>query len=180
VGKRSNFGRKPNDSYDTPARAVWPLLHHVPAGTSYAEPCAGRGDLIRHLAEDDIVCRYASDIAPRKPSPMPIEKRPFEKVTAAMLRDCDIILTNPPWSREILHPLIEHFITLKPTWLLFEADWKYTTQSAPYLRWCHKIVSVGRVKWIPGSDATGKDNVAWYLFKNTRNNGGPTFYGRNA
>jgi len=26
------------------------------------------------------------------------------------------------------------------------------------------IVSVGRVKWIPDSKHTGKDNVCWYLF----------------
>ena len=26
------------------------------------------------------------------------------------------------------------------------------------------VVSVGRVKWIPGSKMTGKDNCAWHLF----------------
>jgi hypothetical protein len=181
VGKRSSFERVKNDSYDTPARPVWPLLAHVPPGTTFAEPCAGQGNLIRHLAEDGIVCRYASDIAPRnKQSPMPIEKRDFRKVTAAMLADCEMVITNPPWTREILHPFIDHFLPLKPAWYLFDGDWAYTSQAPPYLKWCHKIVAVGRVKWIPGSDATGKDNVAWYLFKNTRNDGGPKFYGRNA
>lgn len=181
MGKRSDFPRIGKDKYNTPSRAVWPLLPHLKSGSTYAEPCAGRGDLIRHLSEDGFQCRFASDIAPHNRfSPMLIEKLPFHKVTAHMVRDCDRIVTNPPWTREILHPLIEHFIQLKPTWLLFDADWPYTTQSQPYLRWCHKIVAVGRVKWIPGSDATGKDNVAWFFFKNIPNNGGPTFYGRNS
>ena len=29
--------------------------------------------------------------------------------------------------------------------------------------WCRKIVSVGRIKWF--GNMTGKDNCAWYLFK---------------
>src|SRR5262245_16871926 len=99
MGKRSNFERIEHDRYDTPARPVWPLLAHVPPGTTFAEPCAGQGNLIRILAEDDIHCRYASDIAPRnRPSPMRIEKRPFHKVTAAMLADCEMVITNPPWT----------------------------------------------------------------------------------
>lgn len=40
----------------------------------------------------------------------------------------------------------------------------HTRQSAPLMHNCRKIVSVGRVKWIPGSKMTGKDNCAWYLF----------------
>jgi len=41
---------------------------------------------------------------------------------------------------------------------------------------------VGRVKWIPDSKMTGKDNCAWYLFDNTfEGKGGCTqFYGRAA
>lgn len=179
IGKRSSFERVKNDAYNSPPRVVWPLIAHLTPGTTFAEPCAGRGDLIRHLAEDGFECRYASDIAPiNRGSPMPIIKRPFHKVTAHMLRDCDLVVTNPPWGRDILHPLIEHFIQLKPTWLLFDADWIHTTQAVPYLKWCHKIVSIGRVKWIPGSKHTGKDNCAFFLFKDTPNNGGPTFYGR--
>ena len=27
-----------------------------------------------------------------------------------------------------------------------------------------KIVSIGRVKWIPGTKSVGKDNCCWYLF----------------
>jgi hypothetical protein len=54
-----------------------------------------------------------------------------------------------------------------PTWLLFDADWMHTRQSAPFMPHLRKIVSVGRVKWIPDSPFTGKDNCCWYLFDQT-------------
>ena len=76
----------------------------------------------------------------------------------------DCIITNPPWSRDVLHPMITHFAAQGPTWLLFDADWMHTKQSAPYMPLLRKIVSVGRVKWIPDSPFTGKDNACWYLF----------------
>jgi hypothetical protein len=41
------------------------------------------------------------------------------------------------------------------------------------------IQSVGRVKWIEGSESTGKDNAAWYQFVRPQQRRGPTaFYGR--
>jgi len=46
----------------------------------------------------------------------------------------------------------------------FDADWAHTAQAAPYLAYCARIVSVGRVKWIPDSKMQGKDNAEWYLF----------------
>ena len=39
---------------------------------------------------------------------------------------------------------------------------------------CHKIVSVGRIKWF--GNMTGKDNCAWYLFDKKVNN--TIFFGR--
>jgi hypothetical protein len=180
MGKRSNFERIENDRYDTPARATWPLLAHVPAGTAFAEPCAGKGDLIRHLAEDEIICRYASDIAPRnRRSPMKIERRPFHRVTAEMIAHCDMVITNPPWDREILHPFIDHFLELgKPMWLLFDADWMHNNIDVPrLLKRCVQIVSIGRVKWIADSDGAGKENCCWYLFR-PGHHSGPHFTGR--
>ena len=89
----------------------------------------------------------------------------------------DFCITNPPWDRSFLHPFLEHYINIAPTWLLFDADWMHTKQSALYMTYCTKIVSVGRVKWIEGSKGVGKDNCAWYLFDGLKL--GPTdFYGR--
>ena len=41
----------------------------------------------------------------------------------------------------------------------------------------HKIVSIGRVKWIENSKSTGKDNCCWYLF-DAKYDGETKFYGR--
>jgi hypothetical protein len=73
-----------------------------------------------------------------------------------------IIITNPPWDRTLLHPLIEKLSDLRPTWLLFDADWVHTKQSINYLPRLRKIVSIGRVKWF--DKTAGKDNSCWYLF----------------
>ncbi|MCJ8336045.1 MAG: class I SAM-dependent methyltransferase, partial [Epibacterium sp.] len=89
----------------------------------------------------------------------------------------DFCITNPPWDRKFLHPFIEWYTTQMPTWLLFDADWMHTKQSAMYMTYCKKVVSVGRVKWIEGSKSVGKDNCCWYLFDYEYK--GPTeFYGR--
>jgi hypothetical protein len=152
MGKRSNFTRKPRDLYPTPPPAVAPLLPHVTDIRFFHEPCAGDGDLVRHLEAAGKVCSAASDIA--------------EGVDALSITECrgDAFITNPPWLREILHRLIAHLSAIAPTWLLLDADWAHTDQAIPFLRWCRKIVSVGRVKWDPDSPHTGKDNAAWYFF----------------
>ena len=89
----------------------------------------------------------------------------------------DAIITNPPWSRDVLHGLITHFQNIAPTWLLLDADWKQTRQAAPFLPHCSDIVAIGRVKWIEGSKHTGKDNACWYLF-NSHHTAGPVFHCR--
>lgn len=178
MGKRSNFKRRPQDAYDTPVEAVVPLIGHLRYWEypvfRFWEPCAGSYNLcalLEHLPGMQSV--GASDISPRHAH---VEKRDALLTKAPAV---DYIITNPPWTRSILHPMIEHFSAMRPTWLLFDADWAHTKQSAPYMKWCHKIVSVGRVKWIPDSPHTGKDNCAWYLFDQSH----PTvteFHGRAA
>ena len=161
MGKRSDFQRKPRDFYPTPIEAVEPLIEHLPKEFSYAEPCAGDGTLCSHLQWYDGVCMWASDIEPQAEG---IYKDSFEKVGKYELLESEYIITNPPWDRKILHPMIEHFSKLKPTWLLFDADWMHTKQSLEYMSYCEKIISVGRIKWF--GNMTGKDNCAWYLFSN--------------
>lgn len=162
VGKRSSFERRERDFYPTPLEAVLPLLPHLPTTVAFAEPCAGDGSLIRHLESFGHRCGFASDIEPLDDE---IECRDAMTINRQDLGlSWSVIITNPPWSRDVLHPMITHLSRLGPTWLLFDADWLHTRQSAPYLRILHKVVSVGRVKWIPDSKMTGKDNCAWYLF----------------
>ena len=92
--------------------------------------------------------------------------------------DTDLIITNPPWSRDLLHDTIMHLSAIRPSWLLFYADWMHTIQAIQYLPYCQKIQSVGRVKWFPDTPHTGKDNVCWYLFDQRKKSDTVEFYPR--
>lgn len=159
MGKRSNFARVPRDFYPTPAEAVAPLLPHIDRGAMFAEPCAGDGALIAHLEAAGMACADALDIQPQGRGIYEADALKWFPVEAA-----DYIITNPPWDRSVLHPMILHFSAMRPTWLLFDADWMHTKQSAPFMPLLRKVVSVGRVRWIPDSKMTGKENCAWHLF----------------
>lgn len=174
MGKRSKFERNPRDFYPTPVEAVFPLLPHLRHGDMFMEPCAGDGALVQHLEDVGLKCLWASDIEPQGP-------HMFRRDALALHADerADWIITNPPWRRDILHAMIVHFSDRTPTWLLIDADWAHTKQAAPYLPRLRKIVAVGRLKWIPGSPHTGKENAAWHLF--TAPSDEPTqFFGRAA
>jgi hypothetical protein len=43
------FERIPRDFYPTPLAAVPPLIAHLRGIRTFAEPCAGNDDLVRHL-----------------------------------------------------------------------------------------------------------------------------------
>lgn len=159
MGRRSDFQRRPQDKYYTPEKAVLPLLPHLDPNTTFIEPCAGDGRLVRHLEKHGHICLDAFDIAPEHDS---VEQD--DALAVVWPGAGDVVVTNPPWTRPLLHAIIEHWRAQMPTWLLFDAEWAHTVQAAPFLPYCHKIVSVGRVKWIEDSPHQGKDSCAWYLF----------------
>ena len=167
--RNSDFKRRARDAYDTPLAAVLPLLPHLKAGCRYAEPCAGRGLLIKNLGANGFSVSYAGDIKPRR-APF-IEKRDALTLTSAMLNRADLLITNPPHTRKFMHPLIHHFISLRPSWLLIDADWMHTQQARELITRCAKIVSIGRVRWITGSKHDGYDNMCWYYFPQRHHTG---------
>lgn len=174
MGKRSDFQRIERDYYPTPIEAVRPLVPHLPLGNfGYTEPCAGDGRLVQHmniLTNGLAVCEAAYDIEPRGQSVM--------QWNALDIHSASMFITNPPWDRKVLHPLIEHLSSIAPTWLLFDADWMHTKQSRPMVQRLKKVVSVGLVRWIEGTNMTGKDNCCWHLFE-SRDEGQPAqFFGR--
>jgi hypothetical protein len=166
MGRRSDFPRRPHDDYQTiDPKAVAVLLPYLSGIRTFAEPCCGDGHLMQALVDLGLHCTYASDI--RVYGTDALEVTDFGEP--------DAIITNPPWTRELLHPMIEHFQKFAPTWLLFDSDWAYNTQAAPYLERCSDIVAVGRLKWF--NDTTGKDNASWYRFWHGHL-GLPRFHGR--
>ena len=172
MGKRSDFERKPRDYYPTPIEAVKPLLVHLPDKFTFAEPCAGDGRLIRHIEKlTNLLGYWMTDIEPM------VDFVGDGDATTDKIFGCDVCITNPPWNRKILHPIIENLSDQMPTWLLFDADWMHTKQSIPFLPRLRKVVSIGRVKWIEDSKSVGKDNCCWYLFDKVSSNN-TKFYGR--
>lgn len=176
MGKRSSFDRIERDFYRTPIAAVTPLVNHLPETPfTYAEMSAGDGALMDHISKLTAgKCIYASDIHPQRED---IKQKDMFAVCELDLKDVDYVIMNPPWNRKILHPLIEHFSAIRPTWLLFDANWSFTKQAKPYLERCVKIVTIGRVKWIEDSKMSGKDDSAWFLFDKNINSI-TEFYGR--
>jgi len=120
--------------------------------------------MVDHLTKHGFRCVLAIDIDPDSKKVIGMDAL---RLDPALVKKsgAKYFITNPPWTRELLHPLIDHLSDILPTWLLFDADWMHTKQAAPYLTKCSKIISVGRIKWIPGSTMLGKDNAAWYCFQ---------------
>src|ERR1019366_4276591 len=133
-------------------------LPYLSPQTYYCEPCAGTGHLIDLLAAAGHICAEAWDLVPMRAGVEPANALDRHALTATHY------ITNPPWSRWALHPLIIHLAMHRPTWLLFDAAWPYTRQAAPYLPLLHRIVAVGRIKWVRDSAMSGKDDCSWYLF----------------
>lgn len=177
MGKRSSFSRRKSDAYLTfDQRAYPPLMRHLTRKARFLEMCAGRGDLALALMERGLECVAAIDVQPQDEW---IYRSDALGATVEEIRATGAthIITNPPWTREILHLMIVLFSDALPTWLLFDADWIHTQQSAQYLPRLRKVVSVGRLRWIEGSSDDGKDNCAWYLF-GPPSSQPPRIYGR--
>lgn len=169
MAKRSNFERKPRDLYPTPEAAVAPLAKHLRKGTDFIEPCAGDGALIRHLEALGHNCITATDIEPQAEGIRQISAEDmFSDPLFGHWTMAEMIITNPPWKWELLQPILDAFIqSHRPAWVLLPADFAHNVRFSTFMDHCERIVSIGRVKWEPGSKHTGKENAAWYLINPT-------------
>lgn len=142
-----------------------PLLPFLTYRCKFIEPCCGENDLVNHLELEGHSCVAAFD----EETDARIYRKPDDL-------EANYFITNPPWSRDLLHPIITNLREQLPTWILLDADWAHTKQAADYMKYCSKMVAVGRVKWIPNSPYTGKDNCCWYKFDKELQQ--TIFYGR--
>jgi len=175
MGKRSDYERNPRDLYPTPLEAVLPLRGNVLPYSSFFEPCAGDGRLVKWLEETlKLQCFGATDIEPQNGTVIQLDAN---NLTQDHVEYCDLIITNPPFAWNMLKPLLDKFISLRPTLLLLPADFMHNKRMGSYMEICESIISIGRVKWIEGSKTAGVDNYAWYLF-DKEHTGKTTFIGR--
>lgn len=163
---KSNFPRVEQDRYYTPFNPAVILLPHLAGIRTFDEPCAGGGDLIRSLKLLGLTCTHYGDLDTGQ-----------DALTDPALETAagDAIITNPPYTKRVLHPLIERFSDIKQTWLLLELDFSTNAGTVQLMRRCTDIVLVGRVQWFPGTEHETRRNYAWYRF-DRRNQSPPTFH----
>lgn len=175
MGIESAFDRQARDFYPTPPEAVAPLLRYLPPACRFVEPCAGDGALVRALESAGHRCVAAMDIEP--------QRRGIARGCALQWQpDLDLaVITNPPYDRAILEPLMRHWLAERRLiWLLLDARRMHVGWFAPFLAYAHSIVSVGRVQWFPGTAGKGTKDYCWFGFSGgfARSGGGPVFYAR--
>lgn len=168
MGKRSDFTRIDKDQYFTiDKRAVQALVPFLDEGTRFVEPFAGAGHLIDDLTSYGHICDFACDIDPKRADIRNVDAFDIRSLDRGL--PCSVI-SNPPWSRKILHRAIEHFANLAPTWFLYDSDWLFTKQSGELVRkYLTDVVPVGRLIWIPDTKMQSKDSCAWYRFSTDKN-----------
>ncbi len=176
MGKRSSLGdKRPRDYWPTiDPDVIEPIMGFIEYHYFY-EPCAGDLSLVDLLQSWGLAkCANASDIEPNHPL---VDKKDALELTKEDLQWSDFIVTNPPYTWTILQPLLNHFISLKPTWLLLPADYMHNKRFGPYMKVCSDVVSVGRLYWQPNK-VKGKENYAWYRFNESFEECETIFHGR--
>ena len=185
MSKRVARPRLNKGKYATPLAALLPLLPHLTQpNIKFIEPCAGDGRLVVWLEEAGHKHTLACDIAPggmlaamALTAPKACDDLVIRTLDARKLEITDIpsgtthAITNPPWplpggNGEPTLAIIRNMLRLNlVTWVLLSADFMHNGYATPLLR-DHgaKIVSIGRVKWFPGTEHDGMDNCCWYQF----------------
>ena len=135
------FPRAERDFYPTPNAVADVLARHLPPFQFFAEPCAGNGALQDRLAFYGHACTESSDIAPQREGIARMD-------ALAWIADpmTEVIITNPPFERRLMHAMINHLSDQRPTRLLLDCGWWPTHQAAPFFPRLREIVSVGRVR----------------------------------
>jgi hypothetical protein len=200
MSKRTDLPRNPRDLYEThdpkAVKPIAPLWHGN--GTRYIEPFCGSGELINNIGQQcDAVCVYASDIQPLPkvkgvPSELYFNKHGVFTTTLSVLSMENIavnsgathFISNPPWinTKESGYQLLEiinHLSNILPTWLLLNGNFAFNKRSSDSMAICTDIVTVGRLKWIKGSQHSATEDSCWFLFDQKRSDGrGPTIHPR--
>ena len=182
--KRSDgkFERSARDLYVTPVEAVLPLTPFLRDFRTFAEPFVGDGAIVRTLEGLGYECAYASDLKPMNDARRYATERDALTVTAEDLESSDVLVTNTPWPAKFQKGeptvgFIRHFQEMKKCFFLLSADIMHNGYMAELLMdHCFIIQSVGRVKWIAGSDNTGYDNAAWFGFSRKKHSSAPPLF----
>lgn len=155
----------PSNFWPTPPEAVTPLLEPlrqdvVLAKSRFIEPCAGDGALVDALVFHNFVRAVAFDNEPRRSD---IRHGDATTVDWSTVNPAIPAVTNPPWARHLLEPILAAIIGTRVVWLLLPLDYTTNLWTNPYMRHVNRIVPLGRVSW-KGNGKGGMENSAWFRF----------------
>jgi hypothetical protein len=157
----SGFAREERDLYETPEWVTMALLPHLPIrltpGMAVYEPAAGKGKMVRALAEAGFVVD-ADDIS---------QGRDFMVCARAQH---NAIITNPPY--EFAAGFIRHALRLTAPDRLFamllRTDFDHAKSRRPLFSGCQafakKVVLTQRIKWFEESTGSPSFNHAWFIW----------------
>ena len=164
------YARVSKDRYITPRSAITRLDRYFDlSGIRYIEPCFAEGSIQSHLAASGALCAYASGLEPEVAGVEAVDalgegEQGYERAA----RVADVILTNPPWDRALLHPMIARFSDAAPSLLLFDSNWINTKQAGVFQDRLVAVFQAGRHRWFEGQDGdkgmSPKEDTSWYLF----------------
>jgi hypothetical protein len=141
--------------WQTPLAAVQPLLPYLLPNMRYLEPCAGDGALVQHLATAGHVCVHASDLNPLSDF--------IDQQDALTVQSLLPIVSNPPFEKALLVPLLTYWVPRQSAWLLLPTDCLFNLWAAPFVPYAAEIVPIGRVSWL-GNGTAGMENFCWVRF----------------
>lgn len=172
---QSNYPRADDDHYPTPPWVSELLLNNVRLRGRIWEPCAGKGDIARVLADTGYRV-VASDLVGYEGGVFPVATG-VDALQAPLPPGVRAIATNPPYAKAILSRLIRYWLELlQPVGgqlcLLLRALWgeskggqALTTQHPAY---AGKLKTPRRILWFKGTATdkgeSPKDEHAWFLW----------------
>lgn len=168
MGKYTDtYERITKDRYITPLSAVTVLGSYFDLyGLTYIEPCTADGQFKCHMSSFGAHAVFESGIDPEIDNVTSVDALSDELDLNNI--EADAIVTNPPWRRDMLHPMIVKFSDAKPTLLLFDANWINTKQASIFKDRLVAVFPAFRHKWFAGTEldngSAPKEDTSWYLF----------------
>ena len=168
MGKRSpGHDARPRDFWPTPPEGIRPLLRlsdEVQPSKRFIEPCAGDGALVSGLEMNGWTCELALDLEPQVPGILKHDASMLSRREELRGIDDPLIVTNPPWARKLIEPLLDDWFTFAhQIWLLHPLDWLANQWMGRFNRHIDMIVPIGRVSWLQNGQA-GKENSTWVRY----------------
>ena len=153
------YERKAGDFYPTPAWVTRCLLDTVPLRGIVWEPCAGQGAMAKVIADAGHQV-IATDLTWMNGCVFPVVGG-VDALQARLPAGVRSVVTNPPYRRDLLPALVEHWLSLlEPVGgqlcLLLRSLWgesqRGQASTSKHPAYAGRIKLPGRIRWLEGTD----------------------------